>query len=262
MWIIVWFTERTHRLEFIHKLCRTAVVPHSIDRFQWYDEGRRKWGWWSNSTDAGSSITLEVNTMASDNSTAATTPNSPVMVAFGCLHSGTKPMGIAEVSCVSGCACSTIKINARWTPQVSLTNITPLHTSQHPHCQIRFKVRVQEFAGSAYSTVGVFILAGTSVESPRKWFISILKKRTITGVKYTKTILFDFETCLEAFKSISSQARPSTEIFLKKANQYFWCFFPVELDRNGDNNRGWLLTARTPQIETLCRFLLLYDQKY
>ena len=121
---------------------RSAAVAGSADRFDWWDEGRQKWGWWSNSTAAGASITLQIPTSsAASVARAIGSDDSSVLLAFGCTRSGTKPMGNAQVSCVSGCRCKPQTFEGSWDQQNSLTSLMAFRVSQHPECQVQFKVR-------------------------------------------------------------------------------------------------------------------------
>ena len=67
--------------------------------------------------------------------------DSSVLLAFGCTRSGTKPMGNAQVSCVSGCRCKPQTFEGSWDQQNSLTSLMASRVSQHPECQVQFKVR-------------------------------------------------------------------------------------------------------------------------
>lgn len=112
------------------------MVPDSVDRFDWWDEERFKWGWWSNSTSPGASITLHIPT----GSTIVEADDETVLLAFGCTRSGTKPMGSAQVLCVSGCTCEPQTCQGSWDQQNSLTALVAFRVSQHPDCRVQFKV--------------------------------------------------------------------------------------------------------------------------
>jgi hypothetical protein len=117
---------------------RAAAVPGSIDRFVWWDEGRSKWGWWSNSTEPGASITLRVPTWTQ----ALVDTYTPVILAFGCTKSGTKPMGTAQLTCLNGCTCEPHQYRARWDSKVSLTSLFAMRVTPHSDCQVHFQVRL------------------------------------------------------------------------------------------------------------------------
>ena len=109
----------------------------SIDRFDWWDEGNSKWGWWTNSSQPGASITLRIPSAPAHGSTPA---GAQVMLALGCTKSGTKLMGDAHVSCVSGCACEATTLGGTWDWKNSQTAMFGVRASQHPDCHLKFKV--------------------------------------------------------------------------------------------------------------------------
>lgn len=117
--------------------CRAAVVPGSNQGFDWWDEGRSKWGWWTNSSSPGASLTLSIPTGPAR---PAQADGSTALLAFGCTKSGTKPMGVARVTCLSGCACPEQEFDTKWDQSVSLTSLFPFQVSKHPECHVQFQV--------------------------------------------------------------------------------------------------------------------------
>jgi hypothetical protein len=114
-------------------------------QFEWWDEGKGKWGWWTNTSHPGATLTLQLSTLPevgalqSGHLSALDSPHQ-VMIAFGCLRSGTKPMGRARVSCISGCTCDSIVLRGFWDSKVSLTYTHALRVTPHEECQIKFEV--------------------------------------------------------------------------------------------------------------------------
>jgi hypothetical protein len=122
---------------------REAALAGTINGWEWWDEGKSKWGWWTNSSHPGASITLQISTMPELGGMGSTPTDflQPVMLAFGCLRSGTKPMGRAKVSCVAGCTCESIVLRGFWDRKVSLTYVHALRVTQHDTCQVHFEVQ-------------------------------------------------------------------------------------------------------------------------
>jgi hypothetical protein len=113
--------------------------------FEWWDEGKDKWGWWSNSSHPGATLTLQLSTMPDTGALQpgnASAPHAPqeVMLAIGWLRSGTKPMGRARVSCVSGCTCKSDVFRGFWDRKASLTYTNALWVTSHEQCRVKFEV--------------------------------------------------------------------------------------------------------------------------
>jgi hypothetical protein len=138
---------------------RAAAVPSTLDRFEWWDEGRSKWGWWSNSTEAGASIDLRIPCLPGGKlplgrNTAKLSRS--VLLGIGCMRSRSKPVGAARVECIAGCSCNATVLDAAWDHPVSLTSIFSLPVRvTSDECSLRFQVCLLScLACSALRSIG------------------------------------------------------------------------------------------------------------
>jgi hypothetical protein len=69
-----------------------------------------------------------------------------VLLGIGCMRSGTKPVGTAQVGCVAGCTCNETVLDAAWDQPVSLTSIFSVPVKMtSDECVLHFQVRPSFF---------------------------------------------------------------------------------------------------------------------
>ncbi len=160
-------------------VCATDEQLHAAgvaaQGFEWVDEGKHgthKWGYVA--TRPGSTLDLQLSTQMSSSSSssssnqssaatsaagdgAAAVPVLPAAAVNLVFLQSYEHMGTANVSCISGCTCASITIDAHWKNQVSLPGLAQLDTvSQHPRCVLRVTVGSSSSSGEhKFKVVGV-----------------------------------------------------------------------------------------------------------
>lgn len=162
-------------LPMASSVCATDEQLHAAavaaQGFEWVDEGKHgthKWGYVA--TQPGSTLDLQLSTQISSSNqssagtpaagagaaAAAAQPGPPAAVVLVFLQSY-EHMGTANVSCVSGCTCTSITIDAHRKNQVSLPGLAQLEAvSQHPRCVLRVTVGSNSSSGQhKFKVLGV-----------------------------------------------------------------------------------------------------------
>ncbi|PRW60464.1 expressed protein isoform A [Chlorella sorokiniana] len=112
-------------------------VAAAMEGFAWKAERpnkttfiEQKWGYRSEAL--GNWIELQVSTKVPGN-------NDQVLVLLGYLRSYTG-MGLAKVTCASGCTCRPSWVDGFWDSPTSLTQMHAFKVSQHPRCRLRIAI--------------------------------------------------------------------------------------------------------------------------
>ncbi|GLC57261.1 hypothetical protein PLESTB_001205200 [Pleodorina starrii] len=121
--------------ESLNKTCYVeeelqGLVQQPVVGWEWTDEGRGKWGYVA--TELRKKLRMQINTQLISDRTAEQA-SKPIIVQIAHLQSY-RGMGTAQVSCVEGCECRPVTIDAYDPREVSLTWMKDVKVSQHPNC--------------------------------------------------------------------------------------------------------------------------------
>ncbi|GFR48090.1 hypothetical protein Agub_g9777 [Astrephomene gubernaculifera] len=123
---------------------RSLVVSEASSGFDYVNEGtpeKPKPGYVA--TQPGSVLRFRIDT---DRTALGAQPQDLVFVVFHYLRSYVH-MGIAEFSCVSGCNCSSRRVDGHHAPHVSQLYMAPLEVSQSRQCEIQATVLPETSSG-------------------------------------------------------------------------------------------------------------------
>ncbi|KXZ49521.1 hypothetical protein GPECTOR_21g747 [Gonium pectorale] len=124
-----------------------SLVQQPAEGWRWTDEGRGKWGWVA--LEAKRTLRIQVNTQlpgARGNSSQAAAARIVLQVAYLQSYSG---MGRARLSCVSGCGCEPLDVDAHSERRVSVTAVADVKVSQSPECVLALSTRGPSAAAAA-----------------------------------------------------------------------------------------------------------------
>lgn len=100
---------------------------------------QQKWGWMG--TEVGAWAELQLSTVMSSDTDSA---DEKAQKRRAWAHLGHvrsyEGMGVARVTCVSGCKCPLTFMDCLWSSQVSLTQMLPIFVTQHPECRIKVAI--------------------------------------------------------------------------------------------------------------------------
>ncbi|KAG2501735.1 hypothetical protein HYH03_000235 [Edaphochlamys debaryana] len=127
----------------------TAIVEQPVQGWEWTDEERQKWGW----------LDTRVTGHVPD-PTNPTNPSNDIMLGIAYLESY-QGMGLAQVTCVSGCTCPETWLDAlKPSRKVSLTVVSDIPVSQHRHCTVAITSAgpsIDAAAGNKFKLLGVVV---------------------------------------------------------------------------------------------------------